>query len=178
MFWYCVWLSFYVSHSCYQMRWSSVQLMTGWQLAPVFQVCIQVYHVKSVRNTGLRYLQKLMRFVVKAWVVWNIQKSSVLLWAYILCRECNGLQSVTWHDAWIGTFLSFLFKAIISIMSHSLSGIFTNKNILVYSVVLCSVFSLYLLILLLFAYMHCRNERELTYCVKCILSNVDVVFEL
>jgi len=31
-----------------------------------FQIFAQVYHVKSVRNTDLRHLQKLVRFVVKA----------------------------------------------------------------------------------------------------------------
>jgi hypothetical protein len=47
-----------------------MQLITEWQLAPVFKYAYMftVCHVKSVRNTGLRYLQKLMWFVVKAQV--------------------------------------------------------------------------------------------------------------
>jgi len=53
-----------------------------------------------------------------------------------------------------------------------------TRTFFLYSVLLCSVFSLHLLILVLFAYVHCRSKRELTYCVKCSLWNVVVVFKL
>ena len=46
------------------------------------QVCIQVYHVKSVRNTGLRYLQKLMRFVAKAQVV--LERTKIFIFLYLV----------------------------------------------------------------------------------------------
>ena len=50
---------FYVSKSCYQMGWSSVQFSSvDYSVASCtsFQVFIWVFHVKSMRNTGQWYL--------------------------------------------------------------------------------------------------------------------------
>jgi hypothetical protein len=140
-----------------------------------FQICIQVYHVKSVRNTGLWYLQKLVRFVVKARVA--LERTKIFSFFFIsnncgiqfCCEPMFCVESVMDHSLLYGMMLA-LWHSCLS-FSRPLYllylTVFINKNILCLfcSVVFC-VFITFNNIGVI-AYMHCTSEIELTYCVKC-----------
>jgi hypothetical protein len=156
-------LSFFnISKSCYQMRWSSVQVISGWQLAPVFRYVYKSTMSKSVRNTGLWYLQKLMWLIVKARVALEHTK----IFSFFISSNCgfqfycepmfcvesvmgysllHGMMLGLWHSC-----LSFSRPLCLLCPTVLVESVLT-RTFFVYSVVLCSVFSLHLLILVLFA---------------------------
>lgn len=67
----------YLTH--YEMWWRSVQLWVLGGSWHQLQICVHVCCVKSMRNTCLRYLQKLMWFLVKAQAVWEPMNISSFL---------------------------------------------------------------------------------------------------
>jgi hypothetical protein len=143
-----------------------------------FQVCIQIYHVKVWETLVCSICRSWCGFLQKLELFWNIQSLQFFISSNcgfqfycepVFCIECvmdysllHGMMlGLWWHSC-----LSFsrpLYVLCFTVLVESL----LTRTFFVYSVVLCSVFSLHLLILVLFAYMHCRNERKLTYCVRC-----------
>ena len=129
----------YLSHvtKCGEVRFSCEYWVAAWTS---FQVCIQVYHVKSVRNTGLQYLQKLMWLLWKLELFRNLWTSSVSFVSsncgvHFYCEPVFCVESVMNYSLLHGMMLE-LWQSCLS-FSRPLyllcltvfSGVFIKKNI-------------------------------------------------